>query len=722
MVSGLPERGGLIPSLAGRALAERDRWVLWLPVGLGGGVGLYFAWPSEPAWGGGVAAVALCAVGLAALRRRAAAVIVLSGLLAVAIGFSAAALRSARVAAPVVERPTGALTLDGRVVEIEALPDGAARVTFDRLALSPYDGPPPERVRLRLRRIEGAIAAGDRLRLAAMLMPPPQPAMPGAFDFARYCWFRQLGGVGVALGPPERLEEGAAASVPVAVNALRHHIAMRILAVLPGDRGAVATALIVGDQMPISAPMLAAYRDSGLAHILSISGLHITLAAGLLFVGLRFLLALCPAIALSRDIKKISAGLAIALAFGYTALAGMPVPALRAFAMTALVLVAVLLDRFALSMRTIAWAAALVLLVLPDEMVGPSFQMSFGAVVALIAAYERLSRREGTWRDRHPGLVARVALYVGGVALSTLIAGSVSAVYAAHHFNRVAVWSLAANMAAVPITGFWVMPWALALAVLMPLGLESWALVPMGWGVEAVNRIALAVAGWPAAALTLPVLPVWGMVTFTLGGLWLCLWQTRWRWWGVVPMAVGLASILTTRPPDLLVDGRGQAMAVRTAEGALLTNGRGGRIVRDTWTRRAGPPAAERWPKRSTARDGRLRCDAVGCVWRVDGRVVALVREDDDPAAACTGADLVVSAEPLRGACRGAALVVDRFDLWRRGPHALWLERGAVRVETVAAWQGDRPWSWRPHPRPRPRPVPEGEPPAADPPPAEPEE
>jgi competence protein ComEC len=370
-------------------------------------------------------------------------------------------------------------------------------------------------------------------------------------------------------------------------------------------------------------------------------------------------------------------------------------------------------------MRLVAWAAALVLLLLPEEMIGPSFQMSFGAVVALIAAYERVSPGEGSWRAAHPGWGAGIGLYIVGIALTTLIAGSVSAVYALHHFNRVAVWSVCANMLAVPLTGFWVMPWALALAVMMPLGLESWALIPMGWGVEAVNRIALAVASWPAAALTTPTLPIGGMVLFTLGGLWLCLWQRSWRWWGAGPMALGLLSMLLAHPPDLLVDGHGAALAVRTQGGDLLLNGKGGRILRDTWSRRAGPPAAERWPKRSVSRDGTLRCDAIGCVWRSQGRVVALVREDDDPEQACAGADLVVSAVPLRGACRGAGLVIDRFDLWRRGPHIVWLEVGTVRVDSVAAWQGDRPWSWRPHPRPR-RPTPPS-PDAAPPEPARPE-
>lgn len=692
---------GLRLALVQVLLAERGRWPLWLPVFLCVGIGFYFTLPAEPpAWTGPLAC-SLSALGVVLSRKRPA--VFLSGvvILAVVTGFAAAQIRSVLVAGPVVERHTGALMLDGTVTEVELLPDGGARITLAHVSMDRDDVVVPLKARIRLKRslAEPFVTAGDRIRLRAMLMPPPQPAMPGSFDFARFAWFRQIGAVGTALGSPEVLSRAEPGGWTRAVNALRHGIATRIIAVLPGDTGGVAAALATGDQMPISAPMMQAYRDSGLAHILSISGLHITMAAGLVFVGLRSLMALSPWLALRHPIKKWAALLAIAFAWFYTLLAGSPVPAQRAFLMTGLVLVAVLLDRMALSMRLVAWAAVAVLLWAPEEMIGPSFQMSFAAVTAMIAVYEGLAPRQTAWRAAHPGLGPAVGLYLFGVVLTTLIAGSATAIYGIHHFNRFAVWSVVANMLAVPLTGFWVMPWVLVMFVLLPFGLEGLALVPMGWGVDGVNRIALWVASWPHSAVTVPVLPLWGMVVFSLGGIWLCLWRRNWRWWGVLPMAVGLASMALARPPDLLVDGRGDGMALRTAEGRLLLNGRGGRILKETWSRRAGPEAPERWPKRSSSRDGRLRCDDLGCLWRVDNRVVALVKDEAAPEAACAGAGLVISSVPLRGTCRGARVVVDRFDLWRRGPHALWLGPDGVRVETVAGWQGDRPWAWRPHPR-----------------------
>jgi competence protein ComEC len=697
----------IVLALGDKLLAERERWPLWLPVFQGIGIGIYFAMPVEPPSWAGLAVLAL-AILLVVLARRSLGLLSASvALMVVVLGFTVVQWRTVIVAAPAVERMTGALHLQGTISEVELLPDGGARVTIDRVQLDRDDVVVPFRVRIKMKKGAPPMSAGQHVSARAMLMPPPQPAMPGAFDFARFAYYHQFGAVGSALDPPEVLpaadEEGGSFgdNWTIAVNDLRHSLSSRILAVLPGDRGAVAEALMTGDQLPISAPLMQAYRDSGLAHILSISGLHITLAAGLIFVALRTALALIPPIALRYPIKKWSAALAILAAWGYTILAGSPVPALRSLFMTGIILAAVLVDRVALSMRLVAFAAVAVMLWTPEEMIGPSFQMSFAAVVALISAYEVLTPKQGAWRAAHPGFLYGIGLYVLGVVSSTLIAGTATAIYGVYHFNRFAVYSVVANMIAVPLTGFWVMPWALLAFLLMPLGLEAVALVPMGWGVEGVNRVAVWVASFPLAAVSVPILPLPGMLVFTFGGCWLLLWKTRWRRWGLPVMVAGLAPMAFANPPDLLVDSHGDAFAVRTTEGALLHTNKGGRILKDTWVRRAGPDTPEHWPKHSSSRDGRLRCDPLGCVWRANGHVVAIVKDEDLLEDACGSADIIVSSVPLRGACRGARVIIDRFDLWRRGPHALWIRPDGVRVESVAEWQGDRPWSWHPHARPK---------------------
>ncbi len=709
-----PNRIGAIPTLrlgclapavtaalAARLLAERERWPLWLPVLMGLGIAVYFALPAEPAdWAGAAVFLAAAAAAVVA-RRRPGVLLAAIGMAAVALGFAAAQGRTARVALPVLERPSGAVVATGMVEQVEPRAGGSQRVTLSDVALDGLDGPVPPRIRIGLRPGAAPVTAGDRLSVRVLLTPPPQPVMPGAFDFARHAWFLGLGAVGRAIGPAEILppsgELGWADAARLGLGAFRQAVTARVVAALPGSEGGVAAALIAGETAGIPQELLDAYRDSGLAHLLSISGLHMSLVAGLVFMVVRGALALVPAVALRHPIKKWAAAVAMAATFGYMLMAGAPVPTQRAFLMTGIVLVAVMLDRQAISMRLVAWAAVVVLVLAPETLIGPSFQMSFAAVVALIAAYELAAPRLAAWRAGHRGPMAAVGLYVGGVVFSTLIAGSATAVYGIFHFNRFAVFSVVANLAAVPLTGFLVMPFALVALLLMPLGLEAVALVPMGWGVAAVNRVATGVASWPGAALTVPVLPVWGLAVFTFGGAWLCLWRTRWRRWGAVAMAAGLASMAFDRPPDLLVEGRGKSFAVRMADGSLLVQ-KGGRILKETWDRRAGPLAEERWPKKSRSNDGRLACDPLGCIWRADGRVVALVLDDDGVAAACdSAAKVVLSAVPVRQACRGAVVVVDRFDLWRRGAHALWVgDDGRVGIETVSAWQGDRPWSYRP--------------------------
>ncbi|MBI5165588.1 MAG: ComEC/Rec2 family competence protein [Magnetospirillum sp.] len=677
--------------------AERERWLLWLPVCIGVGVGTYFALPTEPPAALGTGAVLVLAVAAVAWRHRLLLLLPTMALLAAATGFAAVQLRARSVAAPILERPSGSVSLAGTVVEIEPLAEGGGRrVTLDDVVATVPRGPSPTRVRLRLPDSEPPLAPGQRIAVRATLIPPPQPAMPGAFDFARHAWFQGLGAIGTA--------RGAIAVVPAAapepldrlrqsLSGMRAAVNARILAVLPGAEGAVAVALLTSETAAIHAPVLADYRDSGLAHMLSVSGMHMSLLAGLVFFLVRGGLALLPALALRVPIKKWAAAVAMAATLFYMLLAGAPVPAQRSFLMTAVVLLAVLIDRSALSMRLVAWAAVAVLLASPEALIGPSFQMSFAAVVALIAAYEEASPRFAAWGDSHRGAMGRLALYVAGAALASLVAGLATAVYGLYHFNRVAVFSLAANMLALPLTGLVAMPFALAALLLMPLGWEQAALGPLGWGLAAINGLAAWVASWPGASLALPAMPSWGLLLFTLGGVWLCLWRGGWRWWGVAAMAASLASMAVERPPDLLVDGRGQAFAVRSGDGGLLASG-GGRIVKDTWIRRAGPAAGGWWPRHGRSADGRLSCDSVGCLYRAEGWVTALVRDETGLAEACAGAMVVISGVPVREACRGATVVIDRFDLWRRGAHALWLEDGGrVRIAHVAGWQGRRPWA-----------------------------
>ncbi len=675
-------------------LAERERWPLWVPVLFGAGIGAYFALANEPeGWAGPLALGGFVALAMAGRHSP----VLLLGALAgtvLAGGFATAQLRSHLAAAPVLEGRYGPAPVSGMIVQVEDLPEGA-RVTLEQVRLEGYAPErTPRRVRIKLHRTDRP-AVGARIDVFARLSPPFAPAAPGAFDFQRSAWFRELGGTGFALAPVRTVVGEEASSLALEIARLRHRMADRIRQKMRGQTGAVAAALMTGDRSAISPTTLHAMRDSGLAHLLAISGLHLGLVAATLFFGVRALLALSERLALRHPIKKWAAAVAILGSFGYLLLAGAPVPTQRAFVMTGLVLIAVMLDREAISMRLVAGAAVVVLLLAPESLLGASFQMSFAAVVALVAFYEAGRERFQTLRSALPGgAVGRILGYVLGVAATTIVASVATGLIGLHHFGRIAAYGLPANLLAVPVTALWIMPWAVLATLLMPLGLEGPALSAMGWGIDAVLWVAASVSAWPGAVRHVPAMPLAGLVLVALGGFWLSLWRHRWRYLGLPAVVAGVVTIPLAPGPDIIVSGDARLMAARLSDGRLsLSDPNRDRFRARIWLERNGQSGAEPWPTAGRTSDAVLSCDAIGCAYRHSGLEIALLRNGDALDEECRRADVIVSAVPVRTRCPAPKLVIDRFDLWGNGATALWVGEGEVRLRTVAETQGNRPWS-----------------------------
>ena len=689
------ERAG--PALIAALLAERERWFLWLPVAMAIGIALYFALGHEPARWIGPAVLASAIAAIVGGWRRPGVRLAAIALALAALGFGIAQWRTHGVAAPILDERTRAVMVSGQVATVEARPTGI-RVVIDAPSIEDLDAEQtPRRVRVTVRTDGHPPRPGEWIRVRSVLMPPPPPAAPGAFDFPRQAWFKGLGAVGFAVGKIERVPDaGSAWTFSLWLNGRRQDIAERVRGKLDLESGSIAAALMTGDRGAIPKDVVAALRDAGLAHLLAISGLHVGLIAASLFFAVRGLLALWPAVALRFPIKKWAAAASLSGAFVYLLLTGATIPTQRAFLMTGLVLVAVMLDRVAISMTLVAWAAVVVLLHSPESLLGPSFHMSFAAVVALIATYEIVRERFGEWRAgaRTP---RRAVLYVAGVGLTTLVAGLATAPYAAFHFNRFVDYGLAANLAAVPVTALWIMPWSVAAYLLMPFGFEGVALAPMGWGIEVVVLVARTVAGWPGAVTLLPPMPVASLVAITLGGLWLCLWRGRWRLAGLAGFVAGAVVMLAAPVPDVLIAGDARLFAVRDeAGGLILSSPRARGMTAETWLRLHGRDGrATPFLEIDETSEARLRCDSLGCVYRTKGHVVAIARDARALAEDCRSAEVVVSLVPMRAACPSAHTTIDRFDLWREGAHALWLEADAVRVSTVAERRGVRPWAPR---------------------------
>ena len=683
--------------LAAALAAEGERRILWLPVFFGAGIALYFALTAEPpGWIGGTATLAAAALALV-LRRRAGWREAAVALAFVASGF--AVMQQARVehGTPMLDRRIGSIAVTGRVIDIDKLDRGWRIV----VAPDPLPGlaanEQPRRLRIHIAASSDVLEPGDRVSFRGRLYPAPPQVLPGGRDMQRELFFAGIGAVGYSFGAAHRIASAGGdrdGGWREWLLRLRAEMTRRINAELPGSTGGVASAVITGKRGTMAEEVKQAFRQSGLSHLLAIAGLHLGLVGGFVFFAVRGGLALLPWVALRYPIKKIAAGATLIVLFCYLMISGASIPTQRAFVMTGIVFAAILIDRLRISMRICALAAFVVLLLDPASLVGVSFQMSFGAVVALIAVYE-------TWGTRfarlfHSGSLRRkISGYFGAVALTTVVATIGTEPFAVYHFHHVVLYSPLANVIAVPISAMWTLPWGVVACLLMPLGLEKLALVPMGWGIDATIRVAQWVAVLPGNVWSMPRLPTIGAVLVALGGCWLCLWQGGWRRWGVVGIAAGLATMLLTRPPDIILGDFGRFLAARTASGDYHVAATAEALSRSFLVQETGA-ALLPWPAAASG-DGALDCGTPGrCIYSAHGKRVALVTAEAGLPVACGSVDAIVAQIPAGFACKARIPVADRIDSWRKGAIGLWLDESGVTVESANESRGDRPWV--PHP------------------------
>jgi competence protein ComEC len=695
--------GARLLSAAGDAYAaEGERRLLWLPVFFGAGIGAYFSLSFEPPlWFGVGMAVAAGAAAFALHRWPIACEAALAAALFFA-GFALIGETTWERQAPTLQRRLGPVMVTGRVVDIDSLDRGWRLI----LAPDPLPGLEPDdqprRLRVHIAATSDLLAPGDHVSMRAVLYPVPGQILPSGHDMQREAYFARIGGVGYTYGPARRVDPADAApgGWREDLRRLRTEMSRRIVAVLPGSTGGVASALITGKRGAISEEVKEAFRQSGLQHLLAIAGLHLGLVGGFVFFAVRGGLALIPWVALRYPIKKIAAAATLAALTCYLLLSGAAIPTERAFVMNGLVFAAILIDRLRISMRICALAAAFVLAIEPESLVGVSFQMSFGAVVALIAVYETYGRRLGQFLHR-PSLPGRVLGYAGAVVVTTVVVTIGTDPFSVYHFHRIAFYSPLANVVAVPLSALWTLPWGVVTCLLMPLGLERFALIPMGWGIDATIGVAQLVSALPGNVWPMPRLPAAGLLIVSLGGLWLCLWRGRWRRWGIVAIAAGLAAMALTRPPDIVIADIGRFLAVRAADGHYLVSGGQGERIEGSFLAEETGLTMTSWPGAAAA-DG-LACAGELCRYSARGRNIALVTGAAALPLDCGGVDAIVSQVPAGFRCRSLVPVVDRIDSWRLGAVALWLDPQGIAIESANASRGDRPWV--PHPRPRHRPA-----------------
>jgi competence protein ComEC len=677
------------------ALVEEQRpaLALWTPVLFGFGIAGYFASPVEPQGWMLVALGAGAAVALALLRGAGpvARVLLLAALLP-GLGFGAAALRSRQVAAPILPYPM-MVTVEGRVIGLDRSASDRPRVLLDRVVIYGVEaGETPARVRVSLDPAtpDDVLRPGLRLIGQARLSPPAAPAEPGGFDFRRLAWFERIGAVGYARTP---MLEAARSDVhdwrQFAFRA-RMAASAHIQARVPGQSGAFAAAILTGDRSGIDRSVEEALRVSNLYHIVSISGLHMTLLAAAVFALIRHGLALVPRLALGWPLKKVAAVVALAAAGVYLVISGAEVPAQRSYVMTATVLVAVLLDRPAITMRAVALAALVVLALAPESLTQAGFQMSFAATIALVGAYEAL-RGRGWWQQMQTAPGWRLARPIVAVALTSLVAGSATAPIAAFHFNQVAQYGLVANLLAVPAMGTVVMPAAVIAVVVAPLGLDWLPFQLVGLGMGYIIAVADFVAGLGGAVVGVPAGPPESLGLIATGGLLLVLWIGRGRWAGLAPVALGVLLWAGHPRPDLLIAETGRLFGFSTPAGRVLSSASGNGFAAESWLEDDGDlvtQAAAYERGGLVRRRHRIEAEVPGL-----GPLLYVGSREMVGAEADCGRVAVLIAPNWETAPAGDCLFIGRERLQRDGAIALRLTPHGLRVTAARAGDRGRPWS-----------------------------
>ncbi|BBC73031.1 metal-binding protein [Altererythrobacter sp. B11] len=680
--------------LAGAAL---DRGP-WLAVALAAGIAAWFALPTQASWVAALAGGLLLALGAGAMwrgrheRSHLLTAFAVVGLL-FAFGVTLAWTRSEVAGTEPIARPMSAV-VEGRVLQREEQP-AEERVRLVLAIREPGAGRAIKvRINIPLAQDDPRFTEGALLRLRARLMPPAAPMLPGGYDFARTAWFAGLAATGSVQGPVVVLEEGPGGAVlPDLQRRLSAHVRER----LGGSPGAIAAAFASGDRGAIAESDEAAMRDAGLTHLLSISGLHVSAVIAAAYILALKLLALWPWLALRVRLPLLSAAVAAMAGIGYTLLTGAQVPTVRSCVGALLVLGALALGREPLSLRMVAIAAVVVLLLWPEALVSPSFQMSFAAVIAIVALHEARPIR-AFLAPREEGWLSRAGRRVAMLLLTGLVIELALMPIVLFHFHRAGLYGAFANVVAIPLVTFLSMPLiALALVLdLAGLGAPFWWMA--GKSLDLLLFIAYLTAGQAGAVKLMPQMGGPTFALFLAGGLWLALWRGRMRLLGLVPTALATLLLLATPRPDLLISGDGRHVGiVGEDERLIMLRDSRSDYAKDNLLQMAAlegePVAMADWPG--------ARCSRDFCVvsLRRGGRdwhiLMSRSREiiaERALAAACERADIVIADRWLPASCRPRWLRADRRMLSETGGLAIVL--ASRHIDTVAEGQGDHGW-WR---------------------------
>lgn len=701
-------RAVLLQLVQGLCAGQRENLLMGISIFLGVGAALYFGLKTEPsAWTVGGGCAGCIALFLALYRRYSRypesvvgflALVVAAGLLFMAIGFTAAKIKTDWVKAPMLARETRPVMVTGTIDTLEEQEGKKGRLIYLR-DLQIDDWPldkTPDRVRLTVRtESDAVIGAGDRVRLLAKLTPLSPPVAPDAYDFSRHYYFEGIGALGYALSGVTIMQ--ASDSDLWNLEHIRTKISTIIAAAVPERQAGIVSALMTGERAAIFDEDWQALRASGLAHIISISGLHVVMVAAPVFFLVRLFLVLIPFVALRWPVKKIAAGVALAVCCVYVGLVVPSVPTTRALLMTGVGLMAIMYDRSPFSLRLVAFSAIVVLLFWPESIWSVSFQMSFAAVAALVAAAEA-SRPFVSRLYREGGWITRGVVFIAGAVLTSTVASFATAVYSLYHFQQVASYSVLANALVMPISGIIIMPMMMVSYVLMPFGLAEWSLHLMGVGVEWLLAIARWTENLPGSVITTPAIPQSTMIGVSVAGIILILGRAREKFVALIPLGIAIMSLMTATLPDALVSGDGEVVAVQDGKQMYVSSLRKDKFAVMTWAKRwhIAEDQVRAFPKEgrvTLSTGGIVSCDAAVCRIETRSAKIAFGTRFYELQQDCLWADMIISPSYLpRDFCGGRPVqVFGHYNFQKSGAMAIRFT-SPLELKTVGNGIGRRPW------------------------------
>ena len=648
---------------------EKDSWILWVPVLFGIGVAIYFS--ADDYWNlkisGGVFTLSLLLIFLLYRINSSLKTLLITLAIVVSLisaGILSANLRTLNIDAPKITKDLGVKKIEGVVAEIHSRPHGNRFVLVNPHIEGLEKEKTPVKIRVNINTENGGARAGDRVSMLAVISALPRAVIPGGYDFSRYAYYEQIGSVGYAVSDVKIIKSREGFSLFDYIENLRRTIEARLLGDIDGEAGGIASAMLVGEKGGISKDTLENIRVAGIAHLLAISGMHLSLVAAIFFFVSRAILALIPPIAINYNIKKWAAYIAIGGSGFYLLISGAPISAQRAFLMTSLILFGVIIDRSGTPMRSVGLAALIILIFTPESILTPSFQMSFAAVVALIAAYEALLPFFKKYFEF--GIMRKILLYILGMMVSSVVAGAATAPFALYHFSNFSTYGVVANLVAIPVTSFVIMPSGVMALLLMPFSAEWLPLYFMQWGINIITSMADYLAGLPQAVSDVPALPFLGLALVTMGGLWLMLWKTRWRLIGVVPIILAVATLFFIRVPDIIIDADGELFAVKDGDKMIFSSRSKSRYARERWQEKYG--IAEAYLLGKTENDV-IKCDSYGCIYK---NKVAIARHPKAVIEDCSNVQLLINLTYFKPRC--STTTISYWDLKKHGTHVVYLK------------------------------------------------